>query len=265
MKTRQKRNWTEVDYKLVEQATTLTAQIHGISCPVCKNKKYSKNGNEKGNQRYICSRCGKRFRSTTGATIHHLHLKPKVKEYIECMNEGLSLRKAAVRCNISLQTAFRWRHRFLDAMQEQPPSQLHKNRVLSAFVFPFSNKGKPKPSQIIPNVTSILQVDVAGRTSIQIIGKFGMSVNKLLQNTSSNSVLVSSKSIPNILKTEAAKSITPEQLLQIDEVKLQIKNWLLKFRGVASKYLQNYWKWFVHNRQIRLRISENMSYMHSCL
>lgn len=265
MKTRIKRACSKQDINLIERTTTLTEQIYGLACPNCESRKYSKNGKDKGNQRYICTQCGKRFRSTTGATIHHLHLKSKVQAYMECMNKGLSLRKTAKKCNISLQTAFRWRHRFLNTMQKQAPQRLHKNRSLSAIVIPFSNKGKPKTVTIKPNITSILQIDTMGRATIDVIGEFGINTYKLKQKTSPHTTHIASKSIPKTLKSQPSKGPSKEQILQAKEITMEVHLWLAKFRGVSTKYLTNYWKWFTYNRQIQLQISRDMLYMYNCL
>lgn len=264
MKTRTKRVWTEAEIKLNEQSTTLTAQLHGLSCPACGGRKYVKSGKEKGNQRYTCRSCGKSFRSTTGCTIHHLHLKPKIQDYIECMNQGYSLRKTAEKCDISLQTAFRWRHRFLKAMSNQETTYLHENKVISALVLPFSNKGKPEPKNPQPNVTSILQIDTTGRTAINILGKYGSEARSITYIAKGRTAHIASRALPKMFKTEPAKCITEKQLLQTQEVTEQIRCWLSKFRGVASKYLFSYWKWFMHIKQMQLQISQHVLYMHSC-
>lgn len=47
MKLRTKRVWTEDEIRLNEQSTTLTAQLHGLSCPTCSSRKYVKSGKEK--------------------------------------------------------------------------------------------------------------------------------------------------------------------------------------------------------------------------
>ena len=39
------------------------------------------------------------------------------EQYIDCMMNGLSIRKTAVACGIHRNTAFLWRHKILDALQ----------------------------------------------------------------------------------------------------------------------------------------------------
>lgn len=264
MNTRKKRIWSEFDIKLNEQSTTLTAQLHGLACPSCQSRKYVKSGKEKGNQRYTCSSCNKSFRSTTGNTIHHLHLKPKVQQYIDCMNEGLSLRKTATKCDISLQTAFRWRHRFLKAMNNQTMSHTQGNKVLSALVLPFSSKGKSKPQKTQPHITSILQIDTAGRTKIDVLGKFGSEASKITSILKGHTTYKPSRALPNLFKTAPTTCLTKQQSFQTQETTEQIHCWLAKFRGVASRYLSNYWTWFMHITQLDLQISRPILYMHRC-
>lgn len=261
---KRKRIWSDLDIKLNTESTKLTEQLHGLSCPSCHSRKFSKSGKEKGNQRYKCSECGKHFRSTTGNTIHHLHLKPKVQEYINCMNQGLSLRKTAKICDISLRTAFRWRHRFLNAMHSQSKLSQHKRRIVSALILPYSNKGKSGSKPKLKTITSVLQIDFSGQTSLHVLGPYGNSTNKLIETTSENSAHIPSRQLPKQFKSQTLNHITNEQLNQILGVKAVIYDWLKNFRGVATKYLENYWRWFMLIRHLQMKNTNESEYMFRC-
>lgn len=87
-------------------------------CPRCKSIYVVKNGHVNGVQRYMCKDCKKTF-AITNNTILHSTKKPVEtwKKYLECMMNKFSLRKCAEVCEIDLTTAFVWRHKILDALQ----------------------------------------------------------------------------------------------------------------------------------------------------
>ena len=95
---------------------------HGDSerpcCPHCKSVHVVKNGHVKGGQRYMCKDCKRTF-AITNNTILFSSKKPlgTWEKYLECMMNKFSLRKCAEVCEIGLSTAFIWRHKILDALQ----------------------------------------------------------------------------------------------------------------------------------------------------
>ena len=86
-------------------------------CPFCGDDHIVKNGKFKGNQRYLCRNCRKSFSQQTQTPTAYSKKKTKVWiDYIECMIKGYSLRRCAWECGINLATAFFWRHKILDAL-----------------------------------------------------------------------------------------------------------------------------------------------------
>lgn len=78
-----------------------------------------RNGHRKdGTQRYVCKDCGKSFVIATNSIVSGTRKDLSVwEQYIDCMMNGLSIRKTAVACGIHRNTAFLWRHKILDALQ----------------------------------------------------------------------------------------------------------------------------------------------------
>jgi len=93
-------------------------------CPRCQSTRRYKHGMECGAQRFRCKDCGKTYTATTGTPFHRLRDKTKLLENAACMADGLSVRKTAARMDISVQKAFRWRHKFLAFLNQQKPSAL---------------------------------------------------------------------------------------------------------------------------------------------
>ncbi|MGP5060526.1 IS1595 family transposase [Psychrobacter celer] len=87
-------------------------------CPHCDSTHFVKNGTKCNNQRYLCRDCKKSFVEQTGTILYNSQKDIKVWElYIHCMIEKYPLRKCAKICGINLATAFAWRHKILDALQ----------------------------------------------------------------------------------------------------------------------------------------------------
>ena len=115
-------------------------------CPHCQSTKFIKNGTSRGTKRLLCKECGKSFTTTTNTIFFNVKKDMSIwQKYIQCMIEKYSLRKTADICDISLPTAFAWRHKILDALQK-----MHDEVKLDGVVeadetfFPLSFKGHHK-------------------------------------------------------------------------------------------------------------------------
>lgn len=113
-------------------------------CPRCQSTSRYKHGIEFGAQRFRCKDCNKTYTATTGTPFHRLRDKPKLLENAACMADGLSLRKTAARMDITVQKAFRWRHKFLSFLNQQKPSALSGIVEADETFFPVSYKGQRK-------------------------------------------------------------------------------------------------------------------------
>ena len=83
------------------------------ACGHCGSEAFSKWGVATGLKRYMCKACERSFNALTGTPLAHLQKREKWLEYARAIVDGLSLRKAAKRVGVHLETSFRWRHRFL--------------------------------------------------------------------------------------------------------------------------------------------------------
>lgn len=75
-----------------------------------------------GLKRYMCRDCNRTFNALTGTPLAQLHRRDAWLDYARAMVDRTSLRKAAERADICLETSFRWRHRFLQAARDKRPS-----------------------------------------------------------------------------------------------------------------------------------------------
>ena len=84
---------------------------NGRVCPLCGCIHVVRNGHRKdGTQRYVCKDCGKSFVIATNSIVSGTRKDLSVwEQYIDCMMNGLSIRKTAVACGIHRDTRF-WMH-----------------------------------------------------------------------------------------------------------------------------------------------------------
>jgi transposase-like protein len=85
------------------------------ACGHCGAESFSRWGVATGMKRYLCKGCNRTFNALTGTPLAHLHKRELWLDYARAIVDGLSLRKAAKRVGVHLETSFRWRHRFLAA------------------------------------------------------------------------------------------------------------------------------------------------------
>lgn len=116
-------------------------------CPRCKAQAalgcIVKRGTKHGAQQYYCKSCGRHFLATTNTVFAHTHKESETWEkYIYSTIRGDSLKVCAAECNISERTAFRWRHKFLNALRvHQESSMLSGTIEMDEMLIPISYKG----------------------------------------------------------------------------------------------------------------------------
>lgn len=93
-------------------------------CGHCKSKRFGTWGHAAGLRRYKCKDCNRTFNALTGTPLAQLHRRDAWLDYARTMVERTSLRKAADRAGVCLETSFRWRHRFLKAAKDKRPSMV---------------------------------------------------------------------------------------------------------------------------------------------
>lgn len=90
----------------------------GRVCPVCGSVHVRRNGKRAdGVQKYRCMDCNRHFVATTNSIVSGTRKDLSIwKKYIECMLLDMTLEQTAMICDISVRTAFTWRHKILDAL-----------------------------------------------------------------------------------------------------------------------------------------------------
>ena len=89
------------------------------ACGHCGEVNFKPWGSASDLKRYMCKSCGRTFNALTGTPLAGLRLREKWLDYARSLVDGVSLRKAAARTGIRVDTSFRWRHRFLAAAKDR--------------------------------------------------------------------------------------------------------------------------------------------------
>lgn len=250
-----------------------TAQDH-LYCPSCKSTKIVRWGKRYDLQRYRCNECLKTFNSLTNTPLSRLRKKGRWLSYSECIEKGLSVRKSADICGIHRNTAFRWRHRFLENTKSVKANQLHGIIEADETYFLKSEKGnkslnrKPhkrgakakKRGLSSEQVCVFVSRDRNNNTFDKIFETFNSEnlKNEFLDILDKDALFCSDgKSVYkrfvrvngirhgalNLSKGERVK----KGIVHIQNVNAyhsRLKNWMVRFNGVATKYLENYISWY---------------------
>ena len=276
--------------------------LDGRYCPHCNGTHIVRNGHRKSDnvQRYLCRNCGKSFVANTNSITRGTRKDLKTWEkYIECMMNGMSLRKAADICDIHKNTAFIWRHKILDALQS-----MHESILLDGIIeadetfFQVSYKGNHKNSKtfVMPRKAHhrgkdhdyVVEVQEDGTElvvkinnkrgqsdnqvcvpcavnrkgqSVARVGKLGKVSNVCIEKALSRQI--QAKSVLCTDKEKAYRKFSKEHdytLIQLESGKSKngiyniqhinsyhsrLKVFMYRFKGVSTKYLNNYLVW--HN------------------
>ena len=254
----------------------------GISCPHCNSINVKKNGHKGLIQRFMCKDCHKTFTARNNTiTFSSKKSFTTWKKYIECMMNGLTVRKSAEICGINKDTAFIWRHKILDALQNMA-SGVNLDGIVEAdetfFAISYKGNHKKSTSFVMPreahkrgkqthirglshekvcvpcavnrNGLSIAKITNLGKVGTKdIYHSFDnrISANSILctDDTSAYNDLAKTNSL-ELIKLKTGKSkLGIYHIQHINSYHSILKNWIARFHGVATKYLNNYLIW--HN------------------
>jgi len=240
-------------------------------CPNCKSGSIHKWGVVSGIQRYRCKDCGRSFNALTGTSMAHLRKKDLWLEYSKALTESLSLSKAAERCGIDRTTAFRWRHRFLQAPSQNKVSCAGITEVDETY-FRESFKGKKlshrKPRKrgkeaslrglSAEQVPVVVARDREGHTCDAVLRtrtakEVGIRIGSYISPASvlcieQSSILIKFAKDYNLaFETIGTKQRRGrEKVFHVQNVNAyhsRLKSWMDRFHGVATERLPSYLGW----------------------
>ena len=245
------------------------------ACPHCKSKELKSAGSKNGRKRFRCKTCGKSFNGFTGTPLAGLHHPDKFLANARHMIAGDTVRKTAAALGLNKDTAFLWRHRFLEAIDKMQPAQLQgvveadETFFLESFKgqrnsLPRKAKKRGTPAkkrglsnEQIPVLVARNRVGGATLTAV-LPSRKGKDIASVLgPKISRDSVLITdgATAYRAVSKAKAgvevravpanpkAKSPGPNHINNVNAYDHRLKDWIYRFHGVATKYLPHYIGW----------------------
>lgn len=271
--TQRKRLLLEINENTHSKSVDLIeSQFEDIkSCPHCESMLFSRWGKSNKLQRYRCGECKATFNALTGTPLARLRHKERWLTYSACLNDGLTVRQAAAHCDIDLKTSFRWRHRFLASPMRDKRQQMMGIVEADETFFtesrkgdghldrPARKRGKSNKKELGERVPVLMVRDRCGTVADFVFEKIEKeTMHNCLRPLMSEEVVLCSDG-NSIYKTFAEQENIPhKRIIALDNVYVvdeifhiqnlnaymsRLKNWMVKFNGVATKYLANYLGW----------------------
>ncbi len=259
-----------------EGAASLAAIELGVDderrCPHCGAGGAVSRGKARGLRRFRCKECGRTFGALTGTALSGLHHKERWLSFGASLAEGETIKASAARCGIAPSTAHRWRHRFLAAVRQAPERLAGIVEADETFVLE-SHKGqrkldcKPrrrggkarKRGLSREQVPVLVAADRGGETLSHTLPALNADNGKAVLGPvlAPDALLVSDANrcyppvaaaldIPHeSINASAGERVRGAVHIQtVNSRHSQIKGFLRIRRGVATKYLDSYLRWF---------------------
>jgi transposase-like protein len=253
---------------LIEQAA------RGRPCPRCGCGRVHRCGQASGLQRFRCLGCGRSYNALTGTPLARLRKKERWLPYLQCVLESRTVRDTAQVVGVHRTTSFRWRHRFVPGAMRDRPATLSAIVEADETYRLESQKGsrnltrRPRQRGGVAKRRGInkehdcllVARDRNGKTLDFHAGRGQVTVaqlHKCLKPVLPVDVLLISDSAVAYRRFAAQAGITHEtvnvqagirargaiHIQNVNSWHSRFKNWLVRFRGVASRYLINYSGW----------------------
>jgi len=244
------------------------------ACGHCKSASFIGWGEVSGLKRYKCRDCKRTFNALTGTPLAQLHRRDAWLDYARAMVDRTSLRAAAKRAGVCLETSFRWRHRFLKADMDKRPAvvtgivEADETFILKSAKgsrkitgrAPRKRGGKAKrPGLSTDDHDAILIVrDRHGTTTDHILPDLeGRTFHALLAPVVAQDALLVSDGraaygqfadatgrLHISLNASAGERAYGHYHIQnVNAYQSRFKAWMAAFKGVASKYMPSYLGW----------------------
>jgi transposase-like protein len=242
-------------------------------CPACQADSPYRWGHQAGLQRFRCRACRHTFTSLSGTPLARLRHKQQWLNYSTALVQGLTVRVSARQCGIDKNTSFRWRHRFLALPAKTKPHRLQGIVEADETFFPYSCKGqrhldrppRQRGKQIHERGTGKDQVPVlvvrdrSGATAdFKLAATDAQNLNPPLRDILAKDAILCSDGGAVFRSVAHTLGITHRpvnlsagirvvagvyHIQNVNAYDSRLKQWMRRFHGVATKYLENYLGW----------------------
>ncbi len=270
------------DLVLNEAITLVESRMPERSnCPKCDGASIVRNGQANGLQRYKCRDCGVTFNVLTGTPLARLRHREKWMEHARVLDEGISVRKAAARLGVHRTTAFRWRHRFLAVPRELKAQRLegvaeadetyllrsYKGQRRRLAELPTAQARKPRrrggharkrglSAEHVPILvlrdrtgqTTDFILETANQRCVSPVLRAALAEDAVLCTDGSRMLAAVARELGiehqavNIFRGERTRGAWHIQ--NVNAYHGRFKEWLRRFKGIATSYLPSYLGWF---------------------
>jgi transposase-like protein len=249
-------------------------RVDSIGCPHCDSRSVVHWGKASALARYRCKACQRTFNALTNTPLAGLRMKDKSPAQVATLIDGVSIAKAAKRCDVDDTTAFRWRHRFLISLAGDKPEALlgivEGDETFILESFKGKRSGLPRKARrrggtsakrgiSAEQIPVLVARDRHGATTDAVLPKLNrVSITAALGGivTSANEfccdggtaivAFARRAGIPTHILPMPGKPNPKAPDFHINNVNAyhsRLKEWLRPFHGVATKNLPNYLGW----------------------
>jgi transposase-like protein len=253
---------------LIEQAA------RGRPCPRCGCGRVHRCGQASGLQRFRCLGCGRSYNALTGTPLARLRKKEHWLPFLQCVLESRTVRDAARVVGVHRTTSFRWRHRFVPGAMRDRPAMLSAIVEADETYRLESQKGsrnltrRPRKRGGVARRRGVnrehdcllVARDRGGQTLDFHTGRGPVTAAQLhvcLRPVLPADVLLISDGAVAYHRFATQAGIMHEavnvnagirargaiHIQNVNSWHSRFKTWLVRFRGVASRYLINYSGW----------------------
>jgi transposase-like protein len=268
------REWIAGNAHPAECLGLIETAARGRPCPRCGCGRVHRCGQASGLQRFRCLGCGRSYNALTGTPLARLRKKERWLPYLQCVLESRTVRDTAQVVGVHRTTSFRWRHRFVPGAMRDRPATLSAVVEADETYRLESQKGsrnltrRPRKRGGVARRRGINQEhdcllvarDRTGQTLDFHTGRGQVTVAQLhqcLKPVLPADVLLISDGAVAYRHFAAQAGITHEavnvkagirargaiHIQNVNSWHSRFKSWLVRFRGVASRYLINYSGW----------------------
>ena len=262
--------------KLIEESKFNRGEV----CPRCKSAWIIKNGKIKGRQKYKCKSCNKQFDEFTNSPLSGTNLPLKTwNKFCKLMFQGLSLSECREELNLTIKTLFYMRHRILDIVNliikdkelegvveaDQTYFRVsYKGNHSKSSTFTMPREPRKRGGESNLRGLSIEQVAVEtamDRNNTMLVGKVSLgnvSANKLkifYNGKIDKDAIFCTDIHKSYAKMAKDFNLNHKQIngkyyvngiwhiQHINAFHNNLEIFMSKFRGVSTKYLDNYMSW----------------------
>lgn len=235
----------------------------------------------------MCRRCRKTFTAKTNTFISKTHYLEKWQKYLECFRNNYSIRKTANLVGISVPTAFAWRHKLLNSLKDKQNNNFIGYVETSFFIIYHSEKGNKNLASpgrrrgkygyfCNPSICKEKIITVEDRFGNRILyfkSEINLSTFSLWETffpliTEKNTIVGDSRALPpstfNPKKIKYLcrgynnenKASKKRIFVRANITESNLRQWLNIFRGIASKNIAKYLKWFTHTVDTATALNE---------